>query len=94
MTSTKKRRLEITVETHNLTIIRTSSEKENFVRCRKCEQSVLFWSPANAALIFQTTERQLEQLIGSGQIHFAAENAVCANSLARYFKRDIRFIED
>ena len=90
----KKYRLEITIETRSITIIRTSNPKENTAFCRSCRLDVAVCEPASAALIFQVGEQFIKYLLQTAQIHFADENALCANSLAGYFKKEIRYIED
>lgn len=49
---------------------------------------------ADAALIFNLDVQFLEELFQNNQIHNAAENAVCGNSLAGFSKKEIRYIED
>ena len=94
MSVIRKRRLEIIIETRSLTIVRTNKAKKNSVRCQKCKKTATFWATADAALIFNATVPQIRQLLQSSEIHFAVDNGVCSNSLAEYFKQEIRFIED
>jgi hypothetical protein len=91
---TKKRRTEITIETHNLTIIRLSNMKSNSVYCGNCGAHTAVFAEQQAALIFCVEPHELERLASSEQIHRASEFALCGNSLADYFKKEIRLIED
>jgi len=86
MDQTKKRRIEITIETHDLTIIRTPGGKPNFRFCRSCGENVNVFAPAHAAFIFRVEEKFLERLFQSNEIHAAHDAALCANSLIEYFK--------
>ena len=94
MNKSNKRRLEITIETHSLTIIRMRNGKTDQTFCENCLRDVHIFTPARAALIFRVTAEFLETLFHSNQIHTVGENAVCANSLADYFKQELRFVED
>jgi hypothetical protein len=89
-----KRRTEITIETHSLTIVRVRGSKIDEVFCEHCRRDVHFFTPAQAVLIFRLSANFLDALFRSNQIHAVGENAVCAASLADYFKQDIRFVED
>ena len=95
MDESKKRRMEITIETHSITIIRTRSGKPtNSTYCPSCETNVASFRHAHAALIFHVAFAELERLSPSRQIHFAKTDELCGNSLAAFFSRDIRYIED
>lgn len=94
MKETKKRRTEILIETHQLTIIRVNSKKDDLFFCPTCEKKVAVFNPTQAALIFNVSEHLLEQFSRRGQIHFMGENALCGLSLADKFKKEIRFTED
>jgi hypothetical protein len=90
-----KRQTQITIETHSLTIIRTRSNgKSNFVRCRQCCAEVAVFRHAHAALIFGVELPELERLCQTNQIHLADDSALCGNSLAAFFNREVRFVED
>lgn len=93
MSETRKRRLEITIETRQLTIIRKRGEAD-FVYCQNCQTNVRTLSPARAALIFRVDLQEIERLFQAGQIHAASESALCGDSLAGYFKTEIRYFED
>ena len=89
-----KKRTEITIETHSLTIIRMRGTKENFVYCQNCLTEVAEFSPSHASLVFEINGHELSRLCQNGQIHFALPDALCGNSLADHFKQEIRFIQD
>ncbi len=89
-----KRRVEITIEKHSQTIIRIRNGRTNFQFCRTCGCDTMAFAFADAALIFNLDVQFLEELFQNNQIHNAAENAVCGNSLAGFSKKEIRYIED
>jgi hypothetical protein len=89
-----KRRTEITIETHSLTIIRLRGAKTDYVYCRECRTQVAGFSAPHASLIFKVSASELERLCQNREIHFATSDALCARSLADYFKQEIRFVED
>lgn len=88
------RRTEITIETRSLTIIRTRRTKPNFVRCRNCRTRTATFTRTETAAIFKVDVSEIERLFQTNQIHFADDAALCGNSLAAYFKKEIRYIED
>ena len=94
MSETEIRRTEITVETHRVTIIRMRGGKNDAAFCETCRENVQSLTLAHAALIFRVNAEFIEALGYSNQIHVVAENAICARSLANYFKQKIRFVED
>lgn len=94
MTGTNKRRTEITIETHSLTIIRMRGGLINATFCENCRTNMQIFTPAQAVLIFRINAEFLDALLRFNQIHAVGENAICAASLAGYFKQDIRFVED
>lgn len=90
---TYKRRTEITIETHSLTIIRTRNA--NCVYCRNCQANVTTFRRAHAALIFRAAPAEIERLWQINSIHTTDEgDALCGNSLAGHFKQKIRYVED
>jgi len=88
------RRTEITIETHSLTIIRLRGDRKEWAFCENCGRDVRIFAATHAALIFRVDAELLAALLHSKQIHAAAENQFCATSLADYFDRQIRFVED
>ena len=95
MTTQFKRRTEITIETHSLTIIRTrSNAQKQFVICRNCLTKTATFAAVHAALIFRVEPCELERLSQNNQIHFADDSVLCGNSLADFFKKEIRYVQD
>ncbi len=89
-----RRRTEITVETHSLTIIRTRGAKSDFVYCRNCRTKAAVFSRSHASLIFRVDSSELERLCQNSQIHYASADALCGDSLAGFFKKEIRYVEN
>ena len=85
--------MEITIQTHSFTIIRMRGTKEDFGYCQNCQTKVPSFYPPHASLIFGVNELELRQLCQNSHIHFALPEALCGNSLAEYFKREICFVE-
>lgn len=94
MNEPDKRRTEITIETHQLTIIRMRGGKSSFVRCRHCQKEVASFRHAHAVLIFRVALAELERLSRANQIHFADDSALCGDSLTQFFNQEIRYVED
>ena len=94
MDKPNKRRLEITIETHQLTIIRMRNGKSSFVYCRHCRTEVASLRHAHAALIFRVALPEIERLFQTNQIHLADDAALCGNSLAEFFNKEIHYVED
>ncbi len=91
----KTRRTKIFIETHSVTIIRMrGGVKASFVYCRNCRTKTATFILAHAALIFRVEAREIERLFQTNQIHFADDSALCGNSLAEFFNREIRYVED
>lgn len=89
-----RRRTEITIETHSLTIIRMQNGKPGFVYCRHCRTDVTSFRHVHAALIFRVAASELERLSQSNSIHTAEDAALCGNSLADFYQQEIRYVED
>lgn len=94
MGSIKKKRTEITVETHTVTIIRALNAGHNIARCDVCSEDVMALPDQYAALIFRVNESELELFASSGDIHRAQNQGLCGNSLGTFFEQEIRYIED
>ena len=95
MTNQYKRRTEITIETQSLTIIKMrSNARKEIVICQNCRTKTLIFATVHAALIFRVEAREIERLSQINQIHFAGDSALCGNSLADFFKQEIRYVED
>jgi adenosine/AMP kinase len=89
-----KRRTEVMIETHSLTIIRIRGDKKESVFCHNCGRNVQSLAAPHAALIFIVDAELLAALLYSKQVHAVIANQICAASLADYFNRQIRFVED
>lgn len=89
-----KRRTEITIETYNLTIIRTTGAQSDAVFCRRCQTKAAVFPLTQASLIFGVSAAELERLLQIDLIHLAVADAFCGNSLAEFFKKEIRYVED
>jgi hypothetical protein len=94
MDRSKRQKTEITIETHSVSIIRMQRGKLTSVFCERCCRDVRIFTLANAALIFHANVGFLETLLHGNQIHDLGEKAICGNTLAEYFKQEIRFVED
>ena len=94
MSESYKRRTEITVETHSLTIIKMRNGKADFCFCQRCGENVSVFAPAHAAFIFRVQVRCLEKLSESNEIHLVNEDALCGNSLVNYYKRFYESAQD
>lgn len=95
MTNQHRRRTEITIETHSLTIIKMrSNARKELVICRNCQTKTTTFAEAHATLIFRVEAREINRLLQINQIHFADDSALCGNSLANFFKQEIRYVED
>lgn len=86
---------EITIETHSVTIIRMrGGQWSNLTICGICGTNAASFRYAHAALIFQKSVEELERLSQNRQIHYADNAELCANSLAAFFNKEIRCVED
>ena len=91
----KKRRTEITIETHNVTIIRTRGK--NFsADCEQCKKNTAAVTVEQFAALLNTTAPTVYSLIQTGELHFLTVSGspalplVCGNS----FGENSRFILD
>lgn len=81
------RRTEIKIETHRITIIRTSGTPFS-VHCETCGRQVsAFGGELTNALRLSVSE--METMRQTGEIHFVASNSelVCGNSFAEVLRR-------
>jgi hypothetical protein len=82
----KRRPTEITIETHEITIIRVSTRQTTTAFCRDCQANVEHFSVARAAAVLKISETSLFRLVEDGKIHSTETAAgrllVCGNSLA------------
>lgn len=81
---TNKRRTEITVETHTITIMRTRNAKS--VYCEICRAEVQVFSLPEIISGFCLENAEINQLSLAGKIHFVGlTEMLCGNSIADYF---------
>ncbi len=84
-----KRKTVITVETHSLTIVRSSNGATR-LRCAACEAETQMLSIEQAASLFSVTERAIFRLVESRRVHFhetpAGQLLICAESLRDLLK--------
>ena len=77
------RHTEISVETHEITIIRTRTRRTAF--CEFCQANVRMLAPDMAAVLVQSTSRSIFRRVEAGELHFleTPEGAllVCCRSL-------------
>jgi hypothetical protein len=90
-TESFSRRTEITIETHSVTIVR--SGRGTAVYCEKCGTEVRPFQDDHAAIVFASRAETIDDLVRTGRVH-STRHGLCGLSLAKYFGRDIRFIED
>jgi hypothetical protein len=81
----KKQRLEITVETHEITILRFRQSRTTVFFCGMCQAQVPHLNIAQTMSVLPLSESAFNDLITTGQIH-STENAdgllmLCSNSL-------------
>jgi hypothetical protein len=81
-----KHRTEITIETHETTIIRVSMRQTVNAFCEICRTTHKHFSVRRAAAILRLSETAIFRLVEDGQVH-STENAagalfVCINSLS------------
>lgn len=81
-----KRRTEITMETHEVTIIRLRENQSPTRFCRACRASVRHLPIARAALFLGISETAAFRLVENNQVHSAESDAgallICQNSLS------------
>lgn len=81
----KRIRTEITVETHEIWVIRNSRAMSS-VLCAECAEQSGMLTPEEAARLLQTSTRAIYRHVEAGQIHFSETTdgglLVCPESLA------------
>ena len=86
-----KHRTEITIETHETTIIRVSTRQTANAFCEICRTTHKHFSVRRAAAVLRLSETAIFRLVEGGKVH-STENAagallVCSNSLATLIER-------
>ncbi len=79
-----KRQLEITIETHRITIIRTKGKIPS-IYCEYCLETVTAFTPEQVAGFLQLSITEIYQRVATKQIHLTKEGRgvalICGNSL-------------
>lgn len=90
MTEPTKRRTEITIETHSITIIRTNDQRFS-THCVRCEKTVSAFTPEQLAIFMRLDINEICHRIDSGELHLTETGRsvalVCGNSE----KKEIQF---
>jgi hypothetical protein len=85
-----KRRTEITIETHSITIIRTSDQRFSSF-CERCEKTVSAFTPEQLATLMRLELNEICRRVDSGELHLTETGRsfalVCGNSE----RKEIRF---
>ena len=83
-TGPTKRRTEITIETHSITIMRTNGQRFS-AHCKRCEKTVSAFAPKQVAAFLRLDLTEVCRRIEAKQIHLTNDDEgvamVCANSL-------------
>jgi hypothetical protein len=81
---TKTRRTEITIETHSITIIRTSG-RQTSAHCEHCRKEVAAFAPEQIAAFLTLELAEVCRRIRAGELHLTRTERggalVCGNSL-------------
>lgn len=80
----EKRRTEIYIETHSVTIIRTKG-KSPAAHCERCGTTVAAFTPAQVAVFFRFSLAEVCRRIENAEMHLTQTNRslalICGNSL-------------
>lgn len=69
MNGNNKRRIEISVETREIKIVKIRGGAANSAYCGQCGSETRFFSPIEIAGFFQTAVGEIEQQIKDGELH-------------------------
>lgn len=88
-----KQRLEITVETHEVTILRFNQRRATMIFCEMCQAQVPHLNIAQTISVLSLSELAFNDLVTTGQIH-STENPdgllfVCGSSLSAMAKEKL-----
>lgn len=85
MNQSSKKRTEITIETHEIKIIRISGEALRIAFCRRCESESAVFTPAQIAGFLGLSMEEICRMIGSDEYHLIENDEtaalVCGNAL-------------
>ena len=81
-----KRQTEITIETHEIMIIRITTRQTANAFCELCRTRLKHFSVARASAVLKISEAAVFRLVEDGQVHSTETAAgallVCSNSLS------------
>jgi hypothetical protein len=89
------RKTQITIETHSITIIRTSREPFS-VHCGTCQKKVSAFTFGEIANALRLSTDEIKAMRQSGEIHVVASNnkLLCGNSFAALLKERAEKIQN
>lgn len=90
MTKPTKRRTEITIETHSITIIRTSDQRFSAF-CERCKKTVSAFTPEQLAVFMRLDLNEICRRIESGELHLTESGRTVALVCGNSEKREIQF---
>lgn len=90
MTEPKKRRTEITIETHSITIIRTNDQRFSSF-CERCDKTVSAFSPEQLAMFMRLDLNEICRRIESGELHLTETGRTVALVCGNSEKKEIQF---
>lgn len=89
-----RRRTEISIETHSVTIIRTKHDSGGLVHCSTCGRDVRQLSHHQAAVVFGVDSEIVDRLAADSALHQTDESQLCGMSLIEHFGGDVRFVTE
>lgn len=79
-----RRRTEITIETHSITIIRTGDQRFS-AHCGRCSETVSAFTPEQTAVFLRLDLREICRRVQTGEFHLTRTERsaalICGNSL-------------
>lgn len=89
-----KRRTEISIETHSVTVIRTSRNGGGLVHCSTCGRGVRQLTRHQASVVFGVNSETVDRLAADLAVHQTDESQLCGMSLIEHFGGDVRFVTE
>lgn len=90
MTEPTKRRTEITIETHSITIIRTNDQRFS-AHCERCGETVSAFTPEQLAIFMRLDLNEICRRIESGELHLTETGRTVALVCGNSEKKEIQF---
>lgn len=90
MTELKKRRTEITIETHSITIIRTNDQRFS-THCEYCGKTVSAFTPEQIATFMRLDISEICRRIDAGELHLTETGRTVALVCGNSEKKEIQF---